>query len=80
MIDWSYSVGFPLSAVEDFGLNLNRLFRQSMEYLVKIQCSGAEYSLSQCILETVNFDDSTADVAAVQCVGKFFNLVATFPR
>lgn len=42
-----------------------------MEFLVQVQCKGMEYSLSQCVLETVNFDNQTTDVAAVQCISKY---------
>ncbi len=62
-------VGYPLSAVHDFGLELNNLFRLSMDFLSQLRCNGTETSLSQCQLDTVTFSPSISDVAAVQCVG-----------
>jgi len=62
--------GFPLSAVEDFGMELNHLFRRGMEFLVKVKCNGSEYALFQCALETVVLDPQTTDIAAVQCIGE----------
>ena len=66
--------GFPLSATEDFGFELNDLFRRGAEFLVKLQCNGSEYSLSQCLFETVPLDSSIVDIAAVQCVGKSLDM------